>query len=314
MHRNQKLLISLLGLIILTGLTWWVGRPSANTVVGREIFHLQDTSQIARIEMVNAGDGGMAIVLERTTKGWLVNNRYRVDAPVFRSLTGRLLLGRIRREVGESRAQEVQDWLRSGRQVTVVLVSGEKLTFITAGNPAKTASYIQVAGEESIYEVEVPGYSMYMSGIFELTENQWRNRLLFASDWRSLQSLTVDYTAGDKEDVEIYFDRSALKVKADLPTDTTALDKYIARFESFYTNEFISPGQIPLYDSLMKAEPFASISIQDIDTSKNITLQVYPQPEESPYMLLADDKGNYSVVEASRFKLLLPSRRELLVE
>lgn len=301
-------------LLFLIAVTWWAGRPSGNSVVGRDLLQIDDTSSIARIEIMAATQVGNEIILEESGSGWTVNNKYRTDPSVMRSLMGRLLLSRVKQEVGASRMEQVREWLLQGKRVNVLLENGDEVEFLVAGNPSKTDSYISKAGEEAVYQVEVPGYSMYIAGIFELTENQWRNRLLFSSDWRTIQSLEIDYVDSELEDVFVFFDRSTLRVRGNEPTDTSALDNYIANFESFYTNEYISPGQIPLYDSLMRTEPVATIAIQDIAASKNMVLEVYPKPEAMPYTLLKDDKGNYSVVEAGRIQKLLPLRQDLVIE
>ena len=314
MHTNKKLFISLTVLLVLIALTWWAGRPSGNTVVGRDLLLINDTSSVARIQITAVAPGNEQIMLEESGGGWVVNNTYRTDPSVMRSLMGRLLLSRVKQKVGASRMEQVREWLKQGKRVRVLLENGDEVEFLVAGNPSKTESYFSMAGEEAIYQVAVPGYSMYIAGIFELTENQWRNRLLFSSDWRTIQSLEIDYTDSERDDILVFFDRSTLRVRGNEPTDTASLDTYIANFESFYTNEYISPGQIPLYDSLMQTEPVATISIQDIDASKNTVLEVYPKPEATPYTLLKDDKGNYSVVEAGRIQKLLPRRQDLVVE
>ncbi len=315
MHTNKKLAISLGVLLVLILATWQMSKPTGNSLVGLDLLNIADTSQIVRVEVLpNEASQGQPVALERSGKDWQVNGKYKADPSIVRALMGRLQLSRVKRKVGPSGRQEVSEWLRKGKKIKVGFENGEEVVFVSGGNPANTASFFQMEGSEDVYQVEVPGYSLYISGIFELTENQWRHRLLFSSDWRSIQALTVDYTSPGRDDVEIYFDKTTLKVRGPEPTDTTALENYIVNFESFYTNEFIGEGQIPLYDSLMQTEPIATIRLRDIDSSKNTNLSIFPRPGASPYTLLADEKGNYSVVDAPRIEKLLVRRQDLVVK
>jgi len=311
MHKNTTLLISLGVLLLLIAGTWWAGRPSETSIVGYDLLELSDTTKISRIEMIS---GENSVVLSKANGKWLVNDKYKVDRSIRNFLVGVLKLVRVKREVGSSQLAEVKQWMASGRKVIISGEQGVLAEFTATGNPSKTESYFTLAGESKVYQVELPGYPNYVSGIFEFTENQWRNRLLFSSDWRSIQSLTVDYADDQKKDVTIAFDKTTLKV-VDLPeADTIVLENYIQQFESFFTNEFISKGQIPVYDSLMNATPVATIRLRDIDAAKNTELDVYPGPTDQPYVLLKDEAGNYSVCDAGRVRSLLISLDDLRPE
>jgi hypothetical protein len=308
MHKNTTLIISLGILLVLMAATWWAGRPADSSIVGYDLLQLSDTSQISRIEM---SSGGNSVVLQKTDGKWTVNDKYKVDRSIRNFLSGVLKLVRVKREVGKSQLPEVNEWLAEGKTVTVSGEQGKLAQFVAGGNPSKTESYFKLQGDAKVYQVELPGYPNYVTGIFEFTENQWRNRLLFSSDWRSIQSLAVDYADEQKQDVTIAFDKTTLKVDGMPDADTTVLENYIQQYESFFTNEFISKGQIPVYDSLMNAQPVATIRLKDIDVTKNTELQVYPGPEDQPYVLLRDEEGNYSVCDAARVRSLLISAEDL---
>jgi hypothetical protein len=311
MHKNTTLLISLGVLLLLIAGTWWAGRPSETSIVGYDLLELSDTTKISRIEMISAEN---SVVLSKANNNWMVNDKYKVDRSIRNFLVGVLKLVRVKREVGPSQLAEVKQWMATGRKVIISGEQGVLAEFTATGNPSKTESYFILAGDSKVYQVELPGYPNYVSGIFEFTENQWRNRLLFSSDWRSIQSLTVDYADDQKKDVNIAFDKTTLKV-VDLPeADTLVLENYIQQYESFFTNEFISKGQIPVYDSLMNATPVATIRLRDIDSAKNTELDVYPGPADQPYVLLKDEAGNYSVCDAGRVRSLLISLDDLRPE
>jgi hypothetical protein len=311
MHKNTTLLISLGVLLLLIAGTWWAGRPSETSIVGYDLLELSDTTKISRIEMISAEN---SVVLSKANNKWMVNGKYKVDRSIRNFLVGVLKLVRVKREVGPSQLAEVRQWMATGRKVIISGEQGVLAEFTATGNPSKTESYFTLAGDSKVYQVELPGYPNYVSGIFEFTENQWRNRLLFSSDWRSIQSLTVDYADDQKKDVTIAFDKTTLKV-VDLPeADTLVLENYIQQYESFFTNEFISKGQIPVYDSLMDATPVATIRLRDIDSAKNTELDVYPGPADQPYVLLKDETGNYSVCDADRVRSLLISLDDLRPE
>jgi len=311
MHRNKKLLFSLAGLLTLILVTWWVGMPSNNSVAGYDLIGIADTTFVEKIEITS---GGQKLSLMKGSNGWTINEKFKVDPAIRKFLLGVIKIARVKREVGKSKLEEVKRWMESGRSVSISLADGKDVQFEACGNPSKTESYFKMKDSDQIYMVELPGYPNYVTGIFEFTENQWRDRLLFSSDWRTIQSLTTDYTDPNLDDVIIAFDKTTLKVNGSEATDTIALEAYIQQFEAFFTNEYISQGQIDLYDSLMQTSPIATITLRDIDTSKNTVLEVFGEPATLQYLLLKDQAGNYSVCESARIAGLLPERNKLIVK
>jgi len=308
MQTNKKLLISLAGLLVLIAATWWVGRPSNNSVAGNDLIGVTDTAFVEKIEITS---GAQKLSLKKGSNGWTINEKFKVDPSIRKFLLGVVKIVRVKREVGKIQLEEVKGWMESGRSVTISLADGNDIQFDACGNPSKTESYIRMKDSNQIYVVELPGYPNYVTGIFEFTENQWRDRLLFSSDWRTIQSLSIDYADQGIDDVTIAFDKTTLKVNGSDATDTIALEAYIQQFEAFFTNEYISPGQIDLYDSLMQTSPVATITLKDIDVSKNTVLEFFGEPAESQYLLLRDHLGNYSVCESARAKKLLADRGRL---
>ena len=159
--------------------------------------------------------------------------------------------------------------------------------------------------------MEIPGYNNYISGIFELTENQWRDRVLFSTTWRSLQSLNIDYIESE-EDLDIFFDEKFLTVKGVNKLDTTSLMDYIGQYQYFQINDFLEKGKYKKYDSLFQTKHMAVVTINDIDTSKNRKLEVYPLMEGENFYLLTDEKEEMMVIDRKRMENILSKKAQFI--
>ena len=107
--------------------------------------------------------------------------------------------------------------------VRVSLYAGDELQqeFIAGGNLNKTQAYFKTLGESECYIMTIPGYRVYASGIFELDESGWKDKLVFNFNWRNFQSLKATYPSASKNDFEIAMGKAYYEVKGVSAADTT---------------------------------------------------------------------------------------------
>ena len=53
--------------------------------------------------------------------------------------------------------------------------------------------------------VNIPGYESYVAGIFEIPTNDWRDRTIFSTNYRTLQKLEVQYAQFPEYNFSIEF-------------------------------------------------------------------------------------------------------------
>ena len=235
---------------------------------------------------------------------WIVNDQYAADPTLIELVMTVVQQVRVVRPVSRLNFKEIRSDLEtSGRRVELMLADGALFTFYAGGNATKTVSYFGNADLTQIVVMEIPGYSNYIAGIFELSHNQWRDRLLFRSGWRSLQSLSIDYRKGD--DLRLAFDDRSFQVENVPVVDSTFLSGYVGQFQYFQLNDYLTPGKYPAYDSLVHTPPMAILTLEDIDTAMDRTLSVYQKLPGQQFYLLTNATGDMMVIDQSRMEKIL---------
>lgn len=268
-----------------------------------DIFQISDTTSILSIEISRGED---LITISRTDSGWTLNQKYPVDPSLIKIISNILQRVTIKRPVSRLSNEDIINEINeTGSKITVTKKNGDNLSFSAGGNATKTIAYYLIHGENRAYIVEIPGYRNYLSGIFELTANQWRDRKLFTSSWRTIQYLNIDYQNRDRQDVIIAFKNRFLDIEGVASMDTTALLNYLSQYEFFQINDFLEPGGYPRYDSLKATTPFVKLGLKDIDPDKNKQLLIYPKIAGERFFLVTDQTNEMMVIDEKRMKNLL---------
>jgi len=303
MRELRSHIVLLSGLLLLSVLLATVQSGDYPSGSGhKDRFIVQDTSKIQGI-LIEKPD--KKIKVERRGNAWLLNDTFKTDPALIKIFNAVMSQVQVARPVSAMNFEEVKaDLLRSGQKVTVTSDS-KKIAFYSGGNTNKTQAYFADENLQEIYLVQIPGYNHYLSGIFELSLNQWRDRLLFESSWRSIQSLNIDYLEGQKENLDIRFEIKFMKVKDVIQLDTTKLMTYLSQFERFQVNDYLDPGQFPTYDSLLQTDPMVVLELRDIDKSKNRSLRIFNKINDQRFFLFADEENQMIVIDEKRVDNLL---------
>ncbi|WP_420580775.1 hypothetical protein [Reichenbachiella sp.] len=303
MTKIKKLSFVFVGLLVISLLLKWTGNKERIVSVDKNLFTVADTASMSGIVIQS---DGQEIAIQRKNEDWLINNKYKVD-PQLIYLSQRILNAvQTQRPVSKSNFESLKNELKKdGKVVTVEFSSGAEKKFYAGGNAAKTTAYFGNEDLSKIYTVAIPGYKSYLSGIFELSLNQWRDRVLFASSWRTIQELTIDYAASELNDLTISFEDKFLAVKGVSSLDTAALMNYLQPLEFFQLNDYLNAGAFPRYDSLMLVNPIAQIILKDINQENNRQLKVYPKIDGERFYLLTNQSKEMMVVDEGRMLRLL---------
>lgn len=311
-NKNTRLIIILAALIVISVGLALTERGGQSGNIQADKFKIEDTTAIDRI---NIKSPKVDHSLERTSSGWQLNETYDVDPSLIKIASFILNNVQAKRPVSRVSNEEIVNELKTvGYAVSIELKSGDTRRLIVGGNATKTRAYFMEADDDRAYIVEIPGYSNYLSGIFELTTDQWRDRLLFSSSWRTIQQLTLDFFEPYRTDLEIGFDGNFLAAKGVTKMDTTAFMKYIGQYEYFQINDFLQDGKYPRYDSLKGTNPVAILKLKDIDVSKNSELKIFNKIPGERFYLVTDEAEQMMVIDAGRMDNLLVSPQEFISE
>lgn len=288
MSKSNKILLGLIGLLLIANGALMVTKKRASTLAYDEtMFAIADTAAIQSIQI-----GEVSLI----KKGkWFVGE-YPADPSFTDHLLNLLMRVRVKKPIGEA--------------IDGVEVSVDDEDFVFGWNATKTKTYFSKDGKA--YEVEIPGFSDYLGGIFELNADQWRDRLVYDGSWRTIQELTLDYADSDEADFRIEFDNDFFLIDGISVIDTLAMMNYLNQFQYFQANELISPGRFPGLDSLVETAPLATLTLDDINRAKKVSFQIYPKRAEDQFYLFQGTDGTTFAVDVPRASQILRVREDFV--
>lgn len=283
--RNQYLLISLVILSLASALIFLFSGES-KPEVDKDLFKIQE---LEKIDAVTLTSPGRSISLKYDGSRWRVNDTWDADGQMIKVLFATLRQAEPRRPVSAALRDSVRHRLE-GRGVRVILSEdgAERSAFMVGGNDLKTEAWFMKADDPQPYVMSIPGYRVYVGGVFELDLSGWRNKRVFDFNWRNFRSLTATYPKEPGQGFEIGMRDGSFGVR-DLETaDTARLNTYLDEVSLLFATRYVEKG-LPSVDSLVSAEPAARIEIRDI-ANRTYSLDLFTPLKSDPgvYGRLAD--------------------------
>jgi hypothetical protein len=210
------------------------------------------------------------------------------------------------RNVPKTETEDIANHIREHGFLIKISGNGNLLqTFYSAGNNNKTVSYIMPAKGSNVSIINIPGYESYVTGIFEITVNDWRERVILRTNWRSLQKLQINYSEYPELNLNISFEFDFLNVEGVANLDTAKMMGFIDEFNFLQTDRYIAKGENPRYDSLLQTPNTVSMTIEDINAKNSKTIDFFPLIPDDPMMLGFVKEDNQMVLfEANRIQNL----------
>ncbi|WP_375578767.1 hypothetical protein ABWH96_17335 [Marivirga tractuosa] len=282
--KNIVLLSVWIVLVLLTILAYsYNPYERKSTSFEKDLFAVENANQtISRIEL-NGQD--FSNTLEKTGNSWSVNKEYLLDASmqqVFFKLLEQISIQRP--IVGENSAKIKQNVLDSGVNVNIYGNEGLVNSYTVGGDFQAMKSYF-VKGED-VYSVQLPGYQSYVAGIFEVPENDWRDRVVFEGIWQDMVSLKINRPS--KQAVEFKYEDRLLRIQ-NQQADTAEVMNFVERFNYFFVDQFLPEDHI----ALKKKESFdkaGTIEIEGLDKDKSLRLELFKNPEFNAYLVHINGK------------------------
>ena len=308
MKNYSRHIYLLVVLVLMSLILAYTDSENSPQKIEKNIFQVSDTSSIHGLTILK---DELIVDLQKNENGWKLNDSLKVDPSLIKIFLSLISQIEVERPVSRLDIDEIRNELANDG-ASIEVSAQNSLSFLAGGSKDKSKSYFATKDLEEIYIVRVPGYDNYVVGLFELTLNQWRDRQLFNSTWRSIQSLEIKYGQNEIDDFKIEYAQDFLRVEGISKMDTSSVMKYISQFENFQHNDFLDPGQFPRYDSLKMLEPIATISLKDINPSKSIALNVYPKIPDERFFLLSDDQNSMIVIDERRMNSLLARQSDFI--
>lgn len=263
--RNKLLFALLLGLIAITTALYFLGNQTSEEVKSKDLFQLADTKVINRVELTSSLG---KVVLSFNGTRWMVNDTVPADRDMIDVLFATVLQAEVKRPLAENRNDSVAIEIKTSG-VDVRFFEGEVLrkTFKAGGNAKKTEAYFMDETGRA-YLMNIPGYRVYVSGVFELIEKQWWDKYVFPFNWSNFKDLAVTYSDKADNNFTISLQENYFAID-NLPTDTTKLNDFLDAVSLLTVDEFIE------IDSLRDVAPVLTIQVSDI-ANRMYSLSILP--------------------------------------
>ena len=267
-----------------------------------DLFMIRDTTQIEKFQFHSK-------ILDHyfsRQEGWKINNKFPSDPNL------RKMLFTVSKRVKVSRTltgNEKEQLLKRNEEMgtsVILTVDGDERSYSVVGNANKTKTYF--IENQEVYQVDIPGYQDFLASIYELKRDQWRDRLVFNGNWRTIQKMEVIYPEKSDKNLLIRFKETFYEVDDLTQIDSSAVVAYLNQFEYMQANERISFGFSPAYDSLAQTPPEVIISLLDIKYKLPREIRIFPQLPGQNIRLIMDQDDELMIFESKRILPYFKSR------
>jgi hypothetical protein len=278
-NRNRTLLLTLLLLSSATGALLFFS--SGNEAVDKSIFKI---SNQATIDQVQFESKNQKVELKYSGAKWLVNNKYEADPQLIDVFFASVMQAEPKRKLSGVQKDSINNRLQTSG-ITVSFWQEEKQSnqFWVVGNNQKTETYFRLANDDP-YFVTIPGYRVYVASIFELSENEWRNKRIFNFNWQNFKSLKAHFAQKPSQDFTVSLANGLFGIEEVAVADTTKLSGYLESIFNLQADRFLNEQEAIAYDSLLATTPYFQLEIQDI-AKHAYRLEVYYTSEKEQRLL-----------------------------
>lgn len=263
--KNKRLALLLLALTIITATAIVLATRGRRDDIAPGMFRLSDYASVSRIVLKSPSG---PVELTWSGSRWKVNDRYNADRELVTVLFATLRQVEPKRPVAKDMLDSVARNLEhNGTEVALFEGEREVQRFFAGGNDRKTQAYFMNDDNGNVYVMAIPGYKIYVSGIFELTVNEWREKYVFGFNWINFRDLTAEYPAHPAEGFTIRKEKNGMFGINGLKTDTAKIHTYLDHVSLLTANQYLEPGRFT--DSLRLARPAVVLTVTDVSNTRH---------------------------------------------
>ena len=272
--RNKLLTGSLIVLLTAIVAVVFLTREGQTSSVQQNLYNDVDLKKIDQITL--EGPSGTTRLRFEGYR-WKVNDTIDADRGLVEVLFATLQQAAPKRPVANSLQDSVERQLRAhGVKVSLFAGSARLKSFYAGGNEQKTQAIFLPESGGKPHLITIPGYRVYVSGIFEIPPMAWREKLVFNFNWQNFNRLEARYKnpAGN---FEVLMKQNQVYIPGVEEPDTAKLNTYLDQISLFTVDEYIQPNRIT--DSLGASPPMLDLEVSDI-ANRHYRLSVFATPTQ----------------------------------
>ena len=268
--RNKRLAIIFVVLCCLTLATYFAGRSNGTVEVDKNLFKDFDLNNIDQVTLASRKGN---VVLKFNGSKWTVNEQFNADASMIQVLFATLQQAEPKRPVSHSISDSVSRRLKEdGVHVSLSSSGVEELSFFAGGNEKKTQAFFCFDGADATpYIMSIPGYRVYVAGIFEVPESEWKDKLVFGFNWRNFESLEAAFPQSQDQGVKVSMRDNYFGIEGIASVDTARLNQFLDDVSLLTAVHFVDQ---PIFGDSSTPPATISITVRDI-AQRTYTLDLF---------------------------------------
>jgi hypothetical protein len=272
--KNKRLLILLVLLLVATVVTYFFLSRDEGETVDKRIFLVDD---LQRIDKVVLKSRESETVLSFNGVKWVVNNQHEADRRMIEVLFATLKQEEPKRPAARSQNDSLSTALKeNGVHVTLFQGESMKKDFFAGGNKLKTQAYFLEPGTGEVFLMNIPGYRVYVSGIYEIGESGFRDKYVFGFNWRNFKALHAEFPSNPKENFTVSMVRNFFTIEGMANADTAKVNTFLDQVSLLTVDQYLSTDS--LIKSLDPKKASVKITVEDI-AKRTYTMTVFPSRE-----------------------------------
>jgi hypothetical protein len=275
--KNRSSVIVIAVLLLLCAVSFFLykkkGTPSTLDKEARN-FKIEDTASITKIFI--ADKNGAKVTLERTKKGWYVNDRFPARTDAIGTLLYTMKLIDVKSPVSNTAKKNVLSYM-AARAVKVQVFSGDELIkqyYVGHENQEMDGTYMLLTDIESGENYEdpfitfIPGFEGYLSSRYFIKEEEWRDRVIINYIPPQLKEIKVEHLETPDSSFHIKLhnttDFTLKKLNGEVLTyEMLQMKQYLAYFQNISYEFLLGPANKRLVDSIASCLPYQRLTITD---------------------------------------------------
>ncbi len=308
MEQGKKNIRLIIILVVLVGISFtlsFFGGNNSISIENADQFQLNDTTGITTVTMAS---DKLLNRLQKTDSGWTINAKYLADESIIIVLFSVMQKVEILREIDEKGSETISD------KIKVEFKRGEEVvqSFYASANPTKTLSVFSKNDES--YVVNLPGYESFVTGIFEIPESDWRNRMIVSMGPFNMDAVKVNYLKEPEKSFEIKVANNFPFIENVARLDTLKLMDYLEQFSYFQVDEFVALDEYSELDSIAHTDPWISFSFEELNAANDVTLTFFHKKRNDPNILALVNDHQPVLFNYRRIAGIFKEKEDFLLE
>ena len=247
-------------------------------------FAVENIDDVARIVLTHGRE--RTIELNKTSTGWIVNNKYKARMSSVMPLLE--VIERIEIQyIPTKKAVEHINWdiAAHGIQTDVYDGSGNLLKsyFVGGSTFDEMGTHVRMNGSDNPFVTHVRTMDGSFRPRFTLTLDDWRDRHFLNISQENVQRVEVTYPKQNGQSFVLTQQNGDYEVNPMFPGLRNYPSQYRNGTAQNYLRELVNAAcesfdnNYALADSIRSLQPFSTIAIHMEDSTQNVTLNLYPK-------------------------------------